>query len=89
MAIENPFKTMILEPPWLLVATAQKIKKEEVCLGAKHEWLREHGFDYLDDETALQMYAIFMKMRLSVDTVHAPSYYYYQLILFEEHLAAA
>ena len=37
MAMENPFKTMMLEPPWVLVAAAQEMQKEEVSLGAKHE----------------------------------------------------
>ena len=88
MAMESPFKTMMLEPPQVFTATTQEIQKEEVSLGAKHEWLREHGIDCLDDETTSQRYAIFTKMHLGADALHTLLYYYYQLIPFEKHLAA-
>ena len=37
MVMENSFKTMMLEPPWVLTAAIQKIQKDEVSLGAKYE----------------------------------------------------
>ena len=76
MAMENLFKAKMLKPPWVAVATAQEIQKEEVRLGANHEWLREYVIDCLDDETLLQRYAILTKLRLGTAAVHALSYYY-------------
>ena len=76
MDIENPFKTIMLEPPWVLTATTQEIQKEEVSLGAKHEWLEEYGIDCLDNEMASQSYAIFKKMHLGASALHASLYYY-------------
>ena len=76
LAMENPFKTKMLEPPCVLIAAAQEFQKEEVSLKAKHEWLREHKIDYLDDETASRRYAIFTNMRFGAAALHAPSYYY-------------
>ena len=72
VVIENPIKTMMLESPWVVFAAAKEIHKE-VHLGAKHEWLREHGIDCLDDETALWRYAIFAKIRLGAAALHALS----------------
>ena len=63
---------MILEPPWVLTAATQEIQKEEVSLGVKYEWLKEHSIDCLDDETASQRYAIFTKMHLGAAALHAP-----------------
>ena len=76
VATKNPFKIMMLEPPWVFTAAVKEAQKEEVNLGAKHEWLREHSIDCLDDETASQRYTIFMKMCLGAATVHAQSYFF-------------